>query len=51
MFSIEYANKTQQCCIQELNPSFLFYLHQGMVINEDQYMTKMHKVLIWKVCG
>jgi hypothetical protein len=28
--------KTQQCHIQELNPSFLFDLHQGMVTNELQ---------------
>jgi hypothetical protein len=40
MFTIEYK-KTQQCHIQELNPSFLFNLHQGMVTNEHQYVTKM----------
>jgi hypothetical protein len=33
--------KTQQCHIQELNPSFLFDLHQGMVTYEHQYVTKM----------
>ncbi len=33
--------KTQQCHIQKLNPSFLFDLHQGMVTNEHQYVTKM----------
>jgi hypothetical protein len=35
------TEKVQQCCIQELNPSFLFDLHQGMVTNEHQYVTKM----------
>jgi hypothetical protein len=40
MFTIEYK-KTQQCHIRELNPSFLFNLHQGMVTNEHQYVTKM----------
>jgi hypothetical protein len=35
------TKKTQQCCIQELNFSFLFDLHQGMVTNEHQYVTKM----------
>jgi len=40
MFIIEYR-KNQQCHIQELNLSFLFDLHQGMVINEHQYVTKM----------
>jgi hypothetical protein len=29
-----FKEKIQQCCIQELNPSFLFDLHQGMVIDE-----------------
>jgi hypothetical protein len=33
--------KDQQCPIQELNRSFLFDLHQGMVMNEHQYVTKM----------
>jgi hypothetical protein len=33
MFIIAYR-KTQQCHVWELNPSFLFDLHQGMVINE-----------------
>jgi hypothetical protein len=33
--------KTEQCHIQELNPSFLFDLHQGMVTNEHQYVVKM----------
>ncbi len=33
--------KTQQCRIQQLNLSFLFDLHQGMVTNEHQYVTKM----------
>jgi hypothetical protein len=33
--------KIQQCRIQELNPSFLFDLHQNMVTNEHQYVTKM----------
>jgi len=35
------TKETQQCCIQKLNPSFLFDLHQGMVTNEHQYVTKM----------
>jgi len=26
---------------QKLNPSFLFDLHQGLVENEHQYVTKM----------
>jgi hypothetical protein len=39
MFVIEYK-KIQQFCIQELNPSFLFDLHQG-ITNEHQYVTKM----------
>jgi hypothetical protein len=39
MFIIEYK-KTRQCHIQEVNPSFLFELHQNMVPNE-QYVTKM----------
>ncbi len=33
--------KVQQCCIQKLYPSFFIDLHQGMVINEHQYVTKM----------
>jgi hypothetical protein len=33
--------KAQQCHILELSPSFLFDLHQGMVTNEHQYVTKM----------
>jgi hypothetical protein len=33
--------KTQQCHIRKLNPSFLFDLHQGMVTNEYQYVIKM----------
>jgi hypothetical protein len=35
------TKKAQQFCIRELNSSFLFDLHQGMVINEHQYVTKM----------
>ncbi len=35
------TKKVQQCCIQELNPSFFFELHQDMVTNEHQYVTKM----------
>jgi len=35
------TKKAQQCHIQDLNPSFLFDLHQGMVINEHQYATKI----------
>jgi hypothetical protein len=35
------TKKTQQCHIQELNPSFLFDLHQNMVTNKHQYATKM----------
>jgi len=33
--------KIQQCHIQELNPSYLFDLHQNMVTNEHQYVIKM----------
>jgi len=33
--------KAQLCSTQKLNPSFFFDLHQGMVMNEDQYVTKM----------
>jgi beta-lactamase superfamily II metal-dependent hydrolase len=40
MFIIE-CRKAQQCQIQELNFSFLFNLHQGMVANKHQYVTKM----------
>jgi hypothetical protein len=35
------VDTTQQCHIQELNPNFLFDLHQSMVMNEHQYVTKM----------
>jgi hypothetical protein len=35
------TKKPQQCHIRKLNPSFLFDLHQGMVTNEHQYVTKM----------
>ncbi len=35
------TKKAQQCHIQKLNPSFLFDLHQSMVTNEHQYVTKM----------
>jgi hypothetical protein len=39
---VSFENKkTQQCHVRELNPSFLFDLHQGMVTNEHQYVTKM----------
>jgi len=34
------TNKAQQFYI-ELNPSFLFDLHEGMVTNEHQYVTKI----------
>jgi hypothetical protein len=40
-FLLLNKEKTQQCCIQELNLSFLFDLHQGIVTNEHQYVTKM----------
>jgi len=40
MFIIEYK-KTQQFHIRELIRSFLFDLHQRMVINEHWYVTKM----------
>jgi len=50
MFIIEYK-KTQQCHIQELNPSFYFDLHQGMVINERQYVTKMTLNVNMESCG
>jgi hypothetical protein len=35
------VNTTPQCRIRELNPKILFYLHQSMVMNEHQYVTKM----------
>jgi hypothetical protein len=35
------TEKTQQCHIRELNPSFLFNLHEGMVTDEHRYVTKM----------
>jgi hypothetical protein len=35
------TKNSQQCHIQKLNPSFLFSLHQSMVTNEYQYVTKM----------
>jgi hypothetical protein len=44
MFIIEYK-KAQQCCIQKLNPIFLFDLHQIMVTNKHQYVTKMVQVV------
>jgi hypothetical protein len=40
MFITKYR-KAQQCCIQKLNPIFLCYLHQSLVTNEHQYVTKM----------
>jgi len=33
--------KVQKSHIRELNPSFLFDLHQGMVTNEYRYVKKM----------
>jgi len=38
LLNIEQA---QQYCIRKLNPSFWFDLHQNMVTNEHQYVTKM----------
>jgi hypothetical protein len=35
------TKKAQQCHIRELNPSFLFDLHQDIVTNEHQYVTKI----------
>jgi hypothetical protein len=35
------TEKAPQCHIRELNPSFLFDLHQSMVTNEHKYVTKM----------
>jgi hypothetical protein len=35
------TKKSQYCCIQELNLKFLFNLHQSMVTNEHQYVTKI----------
>jgi hypothetical protein len=40
MFISEYK-KTQQYCIEKLNPTFLFDLHQSTVTNEHQYVMKM----------
>jgi hypothetical protein len=34
------TKKPQLCHIHELNLSFLFDLHRGMVTNEHQYVTK-----------
>jgi hypothetical protein len=39
--SLLNAKKVQQCHIQELNPSFVFHLHQSIVTNEHEYVTKM----------
>jgi hypothetical protein len=44
MFIIEYK-KAQQCCIRKLNPIFLFDLHQVMVTNKHQYVTKMTQIV------
>jgi hypothetical protein len=33
--------KTQQCCIRELNLSFLFDMYKGIITNEHYYVTKM----------
>jgi hypothetical protein len=35
------TKKVKQCHIQESNPSFLFHLHQGIMTNEHEYVTKM----------
>ncbi len=35
------TKKVQQCHIQELNLRFLFHLHQSIVTNEHEYVTKM----------
>jgi hypothetical protein len=45
------TKKTQQCHIPKSSPIFLFNLHQGMVIKEYQYVTKMKNVImgsLWK---
>jgi hypothetical protein len=47
MFIIEYK-KAQQYCIQKLNPIFLFDLHQVMVTNKHQYVTKMVQIVTMK---
>jgi hypothetical protein len=38
MFIVEYKGNPTMLY---LNPSFLFNLHQGMVTNDHQYVTKM----------
>jgi hypothetical protein len=45
------TKKAQQCHIQKLHPIFLFDLHQGIVRNEHEYVTKMAKNTIMEVCG
>jgi hypothetical protein len=40
-YSLLNTKKAQQCYIQNLNVIFLFGLHQGMVTNEHQYVTKI----------
>jgi hypothetical protein len=35
------TKNAQQCHNQKLNPSFLFDLHQSVVTNEHEYVTKM----------
>jgi hypothetical protein len=40
-FLLLNTKKAQQCHIRNLNPSFLFNLHQGMVRNGHQYVTKI----------
>jgi hypothetical protein len=38
------TQKPQHCCIQELNLRFLFDLHQNMVTNKHEYVTKVTSI-------
>ncbi len=40
------TQKTQKCNFKELNPSFLYDLHNGQVSNEHQYIEKMSQSAI-----
>jgi hypothetical protein len=40
MFDIKFT-KAWECRLRELNPSFLYDLHHGLVSNKYQYIGKM----------
>jgi hypothetical protein len=40
------AQKTQECRLRELNPSFSYDLHNGQVSNEHEYIEKMSQSAI-----